>query len=148
MKIFMLPSTRVVADGWKKNPSHNCGSTWDSWRLSYECIAYQNVFVCTNLLEYIGFSVLRGTLKKNSQSCLPFCSWDLGCKLTSMVINIANPMIGQRFHFVGRFVSFNQFPIISVGKHILLSIFFPMVQGAWATIVMWLSGHLATCRSG
>jgi hypothetical protein len=30
----------------------------------------------------------------------------------------------------------------------LLSIFFPMVQGAWATIVMWLSGHLATCRSG
>jgi hypothetical protein len=58
------------------------------------------MYLCAILLEYIGFSVFRGTLKKNSQPCLPFCSWDLGCKLTSMVINIANPMMGQAFHFV------------------------------------------------
>jgi hypothetical protein len=58
------------------------------------------MYSCAILLEYIGFSVFRGTLKKNSQPCLPFCSWDFGCKLTSMVINIANPMMGQPFHFV------------------------------------------------
>jgi hypothetical protein len=48
--------------------------------------------------------VFRGTLKNAiphfSQPCLPFYSWDLGCKLTSMVINIANSMMGQPFHFV------------------------------------------------
>jgi hypothetical protein len=99
MKIYMLPSTRLVADGWKKNPSHTCGSTSDTWQLSHECIAYSNVFLCHSFGVH-WFFVFRGTLKKNSQPCLPFCSWDLGCKLTSMVINIANPMMGQPFHFV------------------------------------------------
>jgi len=62
------------------------------------------MYLCAILLEYIGFSGFRGTLKNAiphfSQPYLPFCSWDLGCKLASMVINIANLMMGQPFHFV------------------------------------------------